>query len=172
MKKQTTQYHKKNSLPCRWHQLWQFQQRRVPCSGIHVCMWSRLTTTTLLASNKMAPVTASCSISVTTVSLAVRSSVVIWCCVCEQWKCTYIVLGTLISNGQMTDRFTKAVPPVSHQPLVIFCHFYWRWNRQRRQVSKREFHLIWYFTIRVWGSVVDKANVSELFQWLANGGRK
>ena len=42
-------------------------------------MWSRLTTTTLLsllASNKMAPLTASCSISVTTVSLAVRSSVV------------------------------------------------------------------------------------------------
>ena len=39
-------------------------------------MWSRLTTTTLLASNKMAPLTASCSISVTTVSLAERSSVV------------------------------------------------------------------------------------------------
>ena len=69
----------------------------------------------------------------------------------------------------MTDRFTKAVPPVSQQPLVIFCHFYLRWNRQRRQFSKREFHLIWYLIIRVWGSVVDKANVSELFQeWVAN----
>ena len=134
-------------------------------------MWTRMTTTTLLA---MAPLTAFCSISVTTVSLAVRSSMVEksnglggWSgSECKQWKCTYIILGTLISNGQLTDRFTKAVAPVSHQPLVIFCHFYWRWNRQRRQVSKREFHLIWYFIIRVWGSVVDKANVSELFHSL------
>ena len=39
-------------------------------------MWLCLTTTTLLASNKMAPLTASCSISVISVSLAVRSSVV------------------------------------------------------------------------------------------------
>ena len=39
-------------------------------------MWSGLATTTLLTSNKMAPLTAFYSVSVTIVSLAVRSSVV------------------------------------------------------------------------------------------------